>query len=152
MALPIAFPSETPRLRLPVLYPGQAQKEFTINEALARMDAVLHPAIEGEITEAPPAPTAGECWLVADAATGIFADHVASLAYFDGRQWSFMAPVTGMAVYDKSAAVLRRYADNWSQPVYLQPPVSGATVDAEARAVIVALLQALEGLSVLKRG
>ena len=37
----------TPRFALPFILPGQAQKELFHNEALARIDLALHPAVEG---------------------------------------------------------------------------------------------------------
>ncbi|MET1113243.1 MAG: DUF2793 domain-containing protein, partial [Allosphingosinicella sp.] len=61
----------TPRFALPFILPGQAQKELFHNEALVRIDLALHPAVEGPPASAPPpAPAAGECWIVAPAAGG----------------------------------------------------------------------------------
>lgn len=152
MSQPVSFASGTPRFRLPFLYPAQAQKEFTVNEALARIDAVSHPAIEGVASRVPDDPAAGDCWLVAPDATDFFAGHDEELAFFDGSQWSFIAPLPGMAVFDKARAVIRRYSVGWSEPASVAAPVGGGTIDAEARQAIVALLQALEGLSLLRHG
>lgn len=146
------FPTVTPRLNLPVLYPGQAQKEFFVNEALARLDAVTHPVVEGTAVAPPADPHAGQCWIVASGSTGLFADRSHALAFHDGVQWSFIAAVPGMTVFDRSSGTLRRFGDTWSTPATIVPPAGGVTVDAEARHAIVALLQALEGLSILKHG
>ena len=131
---------------------GQAQKEFFVNEALARLDAVSHPVVDGQADEPPAAPRAGQCWLVSDNPAGAFAGQAHALAFHDGVQWSFMAPVVGMTVYDRSTSTLRRFANGWSMPADIAAPAGGTTVDSEARQAIVALLQALKGLSVLKHG
>lgn len=89
---------------------------------------------------------------MASGATGLFADRSHALAFHDGAQWSFIAPVPGMTVFDRSSGNMRRFSDTWSTPATIVPPAGGVTVDAEARQAIVALLQALEGLSVLKHG
>lgn len=152
MSLPVSYPSTTPRLGLPFLYPAQAQKEFFVNEALARIDAVIHPAVEGSALQPPAETMTGECWLVAPAATGSFTGHDNSLACFDGTQWSFIVPPPGTAVYDKATACIRRFSATWSEPAIIAAPSTGTIVDAEARQAIVALLQALEGLSLIKQG
>ena len=41
-----AFPALSPRLALPYLFAGQAQKEVTLNEVAARLDCLVHCAIE----------------------------------------------------------------------------------------------------------
>ena len=59
--------TSTPRHQLPYLAVGQAQKEITHNQALVRIDALLQPLVEAELS-APPASLAesqaGKCWLV----------------------------------------------------------------------------------------
>ena len=61
----------TARFALPVLKAGQAQKEVTHNEALARVDALLHPVVESmALAVPPPAPEPGRGWLVAAAPSG----------------------------------------------------------------------------------
>ena len=43
MTDPIALDARTTRHSLPLLYPGQAQQEIFVNEALARLDATPLP-------------------------------------------------------------------------------------------------------------
>ena len=64
MSLPVDFDTATARHGFPMLVAGQAQKEFFVNEALARIDALLHPAFETVASTPPALPAAGECWLV----------------------------------------------------------------------------------------
>ena len=88
------------RLELPLLAPGQAQKEIYHNEALLLLiDGLLQAAAVG-IADAPPAaPQAGECWLVGTAPTGDWANAVAMGA---DRGWRFAAPRAGFRILLKS--------------------------------------------------
>ncbi len=64
----------TPRFSLPLLATAQAQKELTHNEALLLIDALLHGTVEGgPVSDPPPAPAAGQCWLVGASPTGEWA-------------------------------------------------------------------------------
>src|SRR3546814_2389326 len=58
--------SETERYQLPFILPGRAQKEVYRNEALTRIDAALHAAVEeGPLPTPPQTPQIGESWIVA---------------------------------------------------------------------------------------
>ena len=54
--------SGTPRLALPFLSPGQAQKEFTHNEALQTLDFLIAGAVE-EAPRPAPGPGSHRLWL-----------------------------------------------------------------------------------------
>ena len=61
----------TARFALPLIAPGQAQKEVYHNEALAAIDAALHACVTEAPRADPPAePDEGESWIVAADATG----------------------------------------------------------------------------------
>lgn len=141
---PISFTSASPRFALPLLFAGQAQKEFHLNEAHALIDALLHPAVEGEANAPPSSPEAGECWLVGSAPSGAWAGHAGELACWSTGTWIFAAPREGMRLLDRSTgqALLHR-GGNWIAPAAPAVPSGGTTVDTEARAAISALIAAL---------
>ncbi|HYI39285.1 MAG TPA: DUF2793 domain-containing protein [Allosphingosinicella sp.] len=96
----------TPRFALPFILPGQAQKELFHNEALARIDIALHPAVEGPpAAEPPPAPVPGECWIVAPAAGGDWTGNDDKLAMWTLSGWRFLALPPGASAWNKAAAV-----------------------------------------------
>jgi Protein of unknown function (DUF2793) len=143
MSDPLAFNTATPRLALPLLFAGQSQKEFTVNEALLRTDLVLQCAVEGELAAPPPTPLEGQVWLVAANPTGLFAGHSAAIAGFTGGGWRFIAARRGMQVYDNSAACFRVFTDTWQLCVIPPSPVGGTLIDQEARTAIDNLLEKL---------
>jgi hypothetical protein len=143
MSDPVTFTSATPRHALPLLFVGQAQKEMTVNEAHALTDALLHPAIEG-VAETPPAsPEEGECWLVGASASDGWQDEAGKLACHQMGNWLFVTPRDGMRVLDRSTGQEILYLDGWQRAVAPGEPTGGTTVDAEARAAIADLIEAL---------
>ncbi|TIX49373.1 DUF2793 domain-containing protein [Alteraurantiacibacter aquimixticola] len=149
MADPISFTSASPRFGLPFLFPGQAQKEFFVNEAHALADLLLHPAIEGEAGTPPANPADGECWLVAAGASDGWAGHDGELACHQAGNWIFATPRNGMTVLDQAAGQLRRYADGWHMASTVAEPSGGSVVDTEARAAITGLIAALVAAAIL---
>ena len=145
----ITFDSTTPRLALPLLFAGQAQKEFTVNEALLRADLALHCTIEGELAAPPANPVAGQAWLVTAAPTGAFTGHAASIAGFTAGGWRFIAARTGLRAYDKSAGCFRHYTSSWQRCVTPAAPNGGATIDQEARTALSNLLATLVSAGIL---
>ena len=149
MSEPISFASTTPRLQLPNLFPAQAQKELTINEAFALIDALVHAVVEGEADSPPPAPEDGECWIVGDNPSGEWALYPATLACRQAGVWLFAVPPKGMTAFDRSSGRAIRYLDGWQAAADVPPPAGGATVDSEARAAIDGVIGALRSAGIL---
>lgn len=149
MTDPIVFTSASPRFGLPLLFAGQSQKEVFVNEAHALIDALLHPAVEGEAEDPPATPAEGECWLVGAAPTGAWAEHVGALASYQAGGWIFAAPRDGMRVLDRATGQDIRYLGGWQRALAPAEPSGGATVDAEARSAISSVLAALVVAGVL---
>ena len=143
MSEPITFTSETGRFALPLLFSGQAQKEFYVNEALTRIDTLMHPAIEGARTTPPVAPSDGEVWLVAPGGQGDWQGKDDHLATASGSGWHFTSPQTGMRAFDESGSTFLHYDGSWSQPAIVAHPTGGSTLDSEARAAIDAIISGL---------
>lgn len=158
--------SETsPRLFLPFLVPGQAQKEAFHNEALATLDSVVHAAVEDGPAGSPPAePLEGESWIVGAGATGAWAGRDAAIATWSAGGWRFTAPPPGMLAWNKAAGLWLHWdGAAWSdgrlpasaltidglqvvgprQPG-IASPSGGTTIDAEARAAVSALIATLK--------
>jgi hypothetical protein len=152
----------TARLALPFIAPGQAQKEMFHNEALARIDALLHPVAQTLGDNVPPdAPSAGQCWVVGTAPTGAWAGQPGALVAWTEGGWRFVAPVPGMTVW-LAGAYARFDGTAWRvgelvgdrlllagaqvvgarQPA-IATPSGGVTVDAESRSAVGAILVAL---------
>jgi hypothetical protein len=88
--------SETPRLGLPLLAAGQAQKHVTHNDALMRLDALVHLVVASRTQTVPPAsPGETAAYIVPAGGTGVFAGHQDDLAIFEDGAWSFLDPRSG---------------------------------------------------------
>ncbi|GLV25798.1 DUF2793 domain-containing protein [Sphingobium sp. Cam5-1] len=154
----------TPRWALPQLFAGQAQKEVFHNEALARIDMLLHGAAESADEDVPPtSPDDGQCWIVADGASGSWLGQDGSVACWTGGGWRFAAPRAGLTlrVVDRGHMMYFDGSD-WQdaavrgdgfyvggervagtrQPA-IANPVGGSSIDSEARSSLVAILNAM---------
>jgi hypothetical protein len=140
----IAFEAQTPRMALPLLYPGQAQKEVFVNEALVRIDALLHARVEGVASSPPTSPVDGHCWVVGANPQGDWAGKAANIACRAAGNWLFVAPQDGMSVTVSASGQIMRYrTGQWSFPAAVAAPQGGATVDSQARTAISDLLARL---------
>ena len=144
MSDPVVYQSSSPRFGLPFLFAAQAQREFFVNEALARVDLLLHTVILGERSEPPLAPIEGEIWLVAPDAQGAWAGQSGRIAGFVAGDWTFCAPATGMRVWDKAHGQTAVFDGiSWSHPAAPVAPAGGTVIDTEARAAILNLISSL---------
>lgn len=155
---------QTPRHAAPLLAAGQAQKEITHNEALLIMDAALHPSLENEGQSDPPAsPQQGQMWRIGAAPTGDWSGRSGQLACFTAGGWRFVLPYAGMTAYARDTARFGYHdGSDWQfggwpvaavqvagrqvvggQQGAIADPGGGATIDAECRAAVAAILAAL---------
>ena len=139
----LIFDSRTPRHDLPYLFAGQAQKEGFVNEALARIDALLHMVVEAVAGSPPEAPADGDSWLIAEGATGDWSGRDGMIATAAGGNWLFFAPRTGMRVLNRTTGHDIRFVDGWQIPIAPDQPAGGGTVDAESRTAIAAIIAVL---------
>lgn len=149
MSDPISFDAITPRLSLPLLFAGQAQKEAFVNEFAARTDALLHCAIEGVADTPPATPQDGENWLIGSAPSGEWSGHAGELALRQSGNWLFAAPRDGMRLLDRSTGQEKRYRNGWQAPARPALPTGGATIDTQARDALAELVAILETAGII---
>ncbi|AQR74422.1 DUF2793 domain-containing protein [Sphingomonas sp. LM7] len=153
----------THRLALPLLQPGQAQKEMAHNEALALLDMVVQgAAVEAGLDVPPASPELGASWILGASPSGAWTGHAHEIAGWTGAGWIFMPPREGtrlwlganrgMAVFSSGewrlGEVHGKVFVEGDQVVgprldSITEPLGGVTVDAEARATIVSILEAM---------
>lgn len=154
----------TPRWALPNLFAGQAQKELFHNEALARIDMLLHGQAESADETAPPlSPEEGQCWIVAAGATGAWLGREGAVACWTGGGWRYAEPRAGLALWVINRGRLVRFdGSGWEDGALradglyvggvrvagtrrpaIDNPVGGGSIDSEARSSIAAILSAM---------
>lgn len=101
--------NHSPRLDLPYLYPAQAQKHVTVNEAFERLDAIAQLTVEEfDATSPPPGPLPGKIWALGGVPSGVWAGQGGHLAVAtEGNGWLFIQPSEGWRAYGKSDEKLR---------------------------------------------
>ncbi|MFC0219223.1 DUF2793 domain-containing protein [Pseudochelatococcus lubricantis] len=104
--------SETTKLRLPLLAAAQAQKHVTHNEALLKLDALLHlEVIDRDLAAPPPGPADGDRYIVAAGASGAWAGEDGHVAVWQDGVWRFHVPQTGWRAYVRDEGALCVKAD-----------------------------------------
>lgn len=108
--------SDTSRLELPLLAAAQAQKHVTHNEALLRLDALSHPAVQSRTLTDPPVATEGQLYLVAIAATAEWAGRDGQIAEWRNGAWEFYLPFEGLSVDVLSEGIGLKYlSGSWQE-------------------------------------
>ncbi|WP_128891616.1 DUF2793 domain-containing protein [Erythrobacter sp. HKB08] len=143
------FPDRTARFGLPLLFPGQAQKEFFLNQALCLADFLHHAAVLGEADTPPAAPEDGEFWLIGENPSEDWFGRAGALAGWQAGAWHFIAPTPGMKLFDRSTSQFLLFRDGWRRAASPEQPSGGTVVDEELRAAFTALVEALEVSGIL---
>ncbi|WP_181883529.1 DUF2793 domain-containing protein [Sphingorhabdus pulchriflava] len=140
------------RFALPHLHVAQAQKETTYNEALLRIDGLLHCAVQDELQTAPNATPAesGKMWLIGGLPTGEWQGRAGMIAYWTGSAWRYFVPQPGMEIWHIGAAKALRFINNdWQSAQPVLPAAGGSVVDIEVRSQMEALIGELRAIGLL---
>lgn len=148
MAVPINLPSTTKNASLPLLFSGQAQKEFFLNQSLCVLDALVPRAVQQQTNAPPQTPEEGSCFLIGSDPTSDWAGRTNEIAIWIGGSWQYLSPQAGMQVFDRGSMSLLHYNSGWNAAPEPAIPTGGATVDTEARAAISDLVEALRMIGV----
>jgi hypothetical protein len=108
----------TPRLSLPFVAAGQAQKHITVNEALGRLDGLVQLAVQSRTVAAQPAsPADGAMHILPTGATGAawFDKAAGLLAHYDDGVWEALTPRAGWLAWiiDEGLALIHD-GENWT--------------------------------------
>ncbi len=99
--------TETLNLALPRIEAAQAQKHVTHNEALQKLDALVHLSVAARDALAPPAtPVEGQRLLIGQNAAGAFAGKDFQIAAFLDGAWVFLAPKAGWRAFVEAEKLL----------------------------------------------
>lgn len=160
----------TPRWALPQLFAGQAHKEVFHNEALARIDMLLHGQAESADVAVPPvSPVAGQCWIVAAGASGAWSGQEGAVACWTEGGWRFAVPRAGLSLWIADRGhVMQHDGAAWNdaalradglyvsgtrvvgdQQAAIPDPAGGTTIDGEARGAVSAILEALRSHGII---
>jgi enamine deaminase RidA (YjgF/YER057c/UK114 family) len=145
----ITFSSTTPRLGLPMLFTGQAQKETYVNEAHSLIDALAQCAVEGSASAPPSAPVNGTNWLIGSGATGDWAGQDGKIGCYQSGNWMFATPFDGLRIFNRATHQFVHYSGAWQTVASVAAPSGGTTIDTQARTALANLISALQTAGVL---
>lgn len=160
----------TPRLGLPLLQPGQSQKEMSHNEALILLDIAVQGVALGVADTPPASPEEGACWIVGAVPGGAWTGMAHAIAAWTAGGWRFLPPREGMRLWIGRIQGFALFRDGaWhvgeahgkvfvegvqvvgERCAAVAEPTGGTVVDAPARAAIVAVLEALRSHGLIAR-
>jgi hypothetical protein len=156
--------NSTPRLGLPLLAVGQAQKELAHNEAIQSLDALVGTAVEELPRNDPPAaPTIGAAYITGPEPVAEWEGKPLHIAAFTSGGWRLIAPREGMTAYVRSTGTWAVYGlGAWevgqltgsalvlegkqvvgARAAAIPSASGGTTIDVQARAAVDQILGAL---------
>ena len=143
---------QTPRLKLPLLAVGQAQKELFHNEAITLLDFLVCPTVLS-IHDDPTSllPSEGEAWLIDTNPSGLWDSHANQIAIWTNGGWRFVEPHLQAYVFvaDRSETAVYR-GGAWIFNNGINNPHGGSVVDVEARQAIDSILEALRTKAIIE--
>jgi Protein of unknown function (DUF2793) len=127
--------TDTTNLALPYIMAAQAQKHITHNEALRKLDAIVHISVlDRDLAAPPPSPGEGNRYLVAASASGDWTDHTDDIAAYQDGAWAFYTPNAGWVAWiaDENILMIWDGASWTTVGVQSVNPVSMVGIEATA--------------------
>src|SRR5690606_28487630 len=134
-------------LALPFVEAAQAQKHVTVNEAIRKLDALLHLSVLTRTLSSPPEePGEVARYIVGAGAGDAWSGHEGEVAALIDGAWTFFTPRAGWRAFDEEAGVLLLHdGANWS-------PISGAVSAISSPTGAATALTLIEGEHELNAG
>lgn len=147
---PVTFSNTTSAIGLPLLVPGQAQKEFFVNQAMCLIDALFMRIVKASQPAPPASPDDGECFRITAPATGVWSGRTDRLAVRIGGDWHYIEPSEGMQLFDQTTGQALVFRSQWLSAITPALPEGGLVIDVEAREAISGLLQVMQTAGILR--
>lgn len=151
--------SVTARFRLPLLIPGQGQKEITHNEALLLLDAAIGTVVVRRDLASPPTDAIeGQAWLIPGNAASEWQGRSGEVAVWTAGGWRFLTMPEGSNIFVQSdGRRVRRSGETWvnddlagAPAAPIGSPTGGPVVDSEARAAVNSLIDRMTSLGLIR--
>ncbi len=142
-----SFPTTTTNYSLPLLFAGQSQKEFFVNEAFSLIDSLMARTVLSILDTPPSAPNDGDTYIVG-VGSGEWSGQDDSLSIFINNAWQFVPPTAGMLAFNQDTNQLMFFSSVWSRATEPLLPQSGSVVDAEARIMLAEIVEALRAVGI----
>jgi hypothetical protein len=98
--------TETMQLGLPLLQPSQAQKHVTVNEALSRLDGLVHLGLQSRSQINPPSVAEdGMAFSVPGGGTNAWSGNAGRIAIYSNGGWVFVQPKRGWRAFVQDESV-----------------------------------------------
>ena len=138
----------SPPERRPVFEASLKRLRFP-NGAQAVIDGLMMRSVAGALSAPPQAPQDGECYRIAAPATGAWVGRENQLALAIAGDWHFVRPSRGNLLFDRSLEQFIVFDGDWQRASLPPAAATGTTVDAEARALLAQVIDALAKLGLV---
>jgi len=91
--------SETNQFKVPYLQSAQAQKHVTVNEGLARLDALVNLRVESRSLDVPGSLQDGQSFVVPVGASGAWSGQDGKIAIYINGGWEIVEPLEGWTAW-----------------------------------------------------
>ncbi len=130
--------TNTYNFALPLVQAAQAQKHVTVNEALARLDAVAQLRLIDIDVVSPPVAVDGAAYGIGSSATGDWAGQDGDIAIYSNGSWVFLTPQFGWKAWDETANVgLLHDGTQWHNDAIVVASSGAAIIGRIAETVLV---------------